>query len=64
MELGNYTYTNGNSQFSYYWQCYYKGTDLKTNRTYQERPVVFSYGGIELLRVGETFHSRTRKAFP
>ena len=25
MELGNYTYTNGNSQFSYYWQCYYKG---------------------------------------
>ena len=23
--------------------CY---TDLKTNRTYQERPVVFSYGGI------------------
>ena len=40
--------------------CY---TDLKTNRTYQERPVVFSYGGIELLRVGETFHSRTRKAY-
>ena len=38
-------------------------TDLKTNRTYQERPVVFSYGGIELLRVGETFHSRTRKAY-
>ena len=30
--------------------CY---TDLKTNRTYQERPVVFSYGGIELLRVGD-----------
>ena len=25
VELGNYTYTNGNSQFSYYWQCYYKG---------------------------------------
>ena len=25
--------------------CY---TDLKTNRTYQERPVVFSYGGIEV----------------
>ena len=40
--------------------CY---TDLKTNRTYQERPVIFSYGGIELLRVGETFHSRTRKAY-
>ncbi|KAA5378584.1 hypothetical protein F2Y55_21715 [Phocaeicola dorei] len=40
--------------------CY---TDLKTNRTYQERPVVFSYGGIELLRVGETFHSRTQKAY-
>lgn len=25
--------------------------------------MVFSYGGIELLRVGETFHSRTRKAY-
>lgn len=25
VELGKYTYTNGNSQFSYYWQCYYKG---------------------------------------
>ena len=37
--------------------------DLKTNRTYRERPVVFSYGSIELLRVGETFHSRTRKAY-
>ncbi|EOS10337.1 DEAD/DEAH box helicase [Phocaeicola sartorii] len=40
--------------------CY---TDLRTNRTYRERPVVFSYGGIELLRVGESFHSRTRKAY-
>ena len=40
--------------------CY---TDLRTNRAYRERPVVFSYGGIELLRVGETFHSRTRKAY-
>lgn len=36
---------------------------MKTNRTYRERPVVFSYGSIELLRVGETFHSRTRKAY-
>ena len=26
-------------------------------------PVVFSYGGVELLRVGETFHSRTKKAY-
>ena len=40
--------------------CY---TDLRTNRAYRERPVVFSYGGIELLRMGESFHSRTRKAY-
>ena len=40
--------------------CY---TDLRTNRAYRESPVVFSYGGIELLRVGESFHSRTRKAY-
>ena len=26
-------------------------------------PVVLSYGGVELLRVGETFHSRTKKAY-
>ena len=25
VELANYTYTNGNSQFSDYWLCYYKG---------------------------------------
>lgn len=25
VELYNYTYTNGNSQFSTYWECYYKG---------------------------------------
>ena len=42
--------------------------DLKTSRTYREKPVVFSYGGedygnVELLNVGETFHSRTRKAY-
>ncbi len=37
--------------------------DLKTDRTYREKPVVFSYGGVELLRVGETFHSRTQKAY-
>ena len=38
--------------------------DLKTKRAYREKPVVFSYGdGVELLRVGETFHSRTRKAY-
>ena len=42
--------------------------DLKTSRTYREKPVVFSYGGedygnVELLKVGETFHSRTRKAY-
>ena len=37
--------------------------DMKTGRTYREKPVVFSYGGVELLRVGETFHSRTKKAY-
>lgn len=37
--------------------------DLKTNRIYREKPVVLSYGSVELLRVGETFHSRTRKAY-
>lgn len=25
VELANYSYTNGNSQFSDYWMCYYKG---------------------------------------
>ena len=30
--------------------------DMKTGRTYREKPVVFSYGGVKLLRVGETFH--------
>lgn len=38
--------------------------DMKTGRTYREKPVVFSYGGVELLRVGETFHSRTKKHTP
>ena len=37
--------------------------DLKTGRTYREKPVVFSYGSVELLRVGEIFHSRTRKPY-
>ena len=37
--------------------------DLKTDRTYREKPVVCSYGRVELLKVGETFHSRTRKAY-
>ncbi|KAA5305829.1 ATP-dependent helicase, partial [Phocaeicola dorei] len=37
--------------------------DMKTGRTYREKPVVFSYGGVKLLRVGETFHSRTKKAY-
>ena len=37
--------------------------DLKTGRTYREKPVVSSYGSVELLRVGETFHSRTRKPY-
>ena len=37
--------------------------DLKTDRTYREKPVVCSHGSVELLKVGETFHSRTRKAY-
>ena len=37
--------------------------DLKTDRAYREKPAVFSYGSVELLKVGETFHSRTRKAY-
>ena len=32
VELGNYTYTNGNSQFSYYWQCFYN--DFLLARTF------------------------------
>ena len=37
--------------------------DLKTNRTYREKPLVLSYGSVELLKVGEVFHSRTQKAY-
>lgn len=40
--------------------------DLKVNRTYREKPVVLSfgcmelpYGGVELLKVGAFFFSRT-----
>ena len=37
--------------------------DLKVNRTYKEKPVVLQWGSVELLKVGETFHSRTRKPY-
>ena len=37
--------------------------DLKTSRTYREKPLVLSYGSVEVLRVGGTFHSRTRKPY-
>ena len=37
--------------------------DLKTNRIYREKPVVLSYGSVELLKVEDSFHSRTRKAY-
>lgn len=44
--------------------------DLKVNRTYREKPVVLSfgcmelpYGGVELLKVGEFFFSRTGKPY-
>ena len=37
--------------------------DLKTNRTYREKPVVTFYSSVELLKVGDIFYSRTRKAY-
>ena len=44
--------------------------DLKVNRTYREKPVVLSfgcmelpYGGVELLKVGTFFFSRTGKPY-
>lgn len=44
--------------------------DLKVNRTYREKPVVLSfgcmelpYGGVELLKVGAFFFSRTGKPY-
>ncbi len=37
--------------------------DLKTNRTYREKPAVLSYGSVELLKVGNIFYSRTQKAY-
>ena len=44
--------------------------DLKVNRTYREKPVVLSFGrmelpfgGVELLKVGEFFFSRTGKPY-
>ena len=44
--------------------------DLKVNRTYREKPVVLAfgrmelpYGGVELLKVGDSFFSRTGKPY-
>ncbi|MDE5676788.1 DEAD/DEAH box helicase, partial [Phocaeicola sp.] len=37
--------------------------DLRTGRTYEEKPVVCAYGSVELLRVGDTFCSRTRQPY-
>ena len=37
--------------------------DLHTGRAYRKKPAVCCYGNVELLKVGETFHSRTRKAY-
>ena len=37
--------------------------DLRVNRTYKEKPVVCPFGSVELLRVGDVFFSRTRKAY-
>ena len=33
--------------------------DLKTGRTYQEKPAVLPFGSVELLKVGDVFFSRT-----
>ena len=37
--------------------------DLKVGRTYKEKPVVLQFGSVELLKVGDVFFSRTRKAY-
>ena len=37
--------------------------DLKVNRTYQEKPAVLQFGSVELLKVGDTFFSRTKRAY-
>lgn len=37
--------------------------DLKVNRTYKENPAVLQFGGMELLKVGDVFHSRTKKPY-
>lgn len=37
--------------------------DLKTNRTYREKPVAFSCDSVELLKVEDVFYSCTRKAY-
>ncbi len=37
--------------------------DLKTNRTYREKPAVLFYGSVELLKAGDIFYSRTQKAY-
>lgn len=37
--------------------------DLKTGRRYKQKPSILSFGGVELLKVEEVFHSRTRKAY-
>ena len=37
--------------------------DLKVNRMYKEKPVVLQWGSMELLKVGEVFFGRTKKAY-
>ena len=37
--------------------------DLKVNRTYKEKPVVLQWGSVELLKVGDVFFSRTKRAY-
>ncbi|ADV44886.1 DEAD/DEAH box helicase [Bacteroides helcogenes] len=37
--------------------------DLKVNRIYRERPAVLRFGSVEMLKVGDVFFSRTKKAY-
>lgn len=53
MELLNVTGDDGTNSY----------IDLKTNRTYREKPVAFSCDSVELLKVEDVFYSCTRKAY-
>lgn len=42
-------------------ECFY--IDLKTGRTYPEKPSVLKFGNVEILKVGHTYCSRTKKEY-